>query len=68
MFAYAAGARSLLSREGSAGSRSSAWWEKERVYEPYADEAALMAPGPAFVVVDSSLEAILPAHPSTPLS
>ncbi|CCM03611.1 uncharacterized protein FIBRA_05749 [Fibroporia radiculosa] len=42
VLAYAAGARSMLSREGSAASRSSAWWEKERGYEPYADEAALM--------------------------
>lgn len=40
--AYAVGTRSSKSREASAGSRSTAWREKEPSYEPYLDEVGLM--------------------------
>ncbi|KZT02273.1 galactose oxidase [Laetiporus sulphureus 93-53] len=42
VLAYAA----VRSREPSGGSRSArSWWEKERMHEPYADDAALMGEG-----------------------
>ncbi|OSX57606.1 hypothetical protein POSPLADRAFT_1049841 [Postia placenta MAD-698-R-SB12] len=43
VLAYASGTRGMRSREASAGSRSTtAWWDKEQSYEPYADDAALI--------------------------
>ncbi|OCH93032.1 hypothetical protein OBBRIDRAFT_378631 [Obba rivulosa] len=42
MFGYAASTRVPMSREGSAGSRSAGWWEKEPSYEPFADDMGLV--------------------------
>ncbi|GBE87851.1 hypothetical protein SCP_1200760 [Sparassis crispa] len=45
MLAYATGSRGLKSREASAGSRSTAWWE-ENSYTPVADDVGLINGAP----------------------
>ncbi|KAH9949998.1 hypothetical protein B0H21DRAFT_819692 [Amylocystis lapponica] len=45
VLAYAAGSRGVLSREGSAGSHTTAWWDKERGLGPFSDDTALMQEG-----------------------